>query len=73
MIVTSRWAEYANFAQLLANKLPLVPRGLLSGSLANGQLNGSGSMGGQKDSGSLHAARLDQGGDFCEDGPAKKR
>ncbi|XP_051926977.1 protein Jumonji [Hippocampus zosterae] len=44
-----------------------------NGSLANGQLNGSGSMGGQKDGGSLHAARLDKGGDFCEDGPAKKR
>ncbi|XP_077363419.1 protein Jumonji isoform X1 [Festucalex cinctus] len=44
-----------------------------NGSLANGQLNGSGSMGGHKDGGSLHASGLDEGGDFCEDGPAKKR
>ncbi|XP_061615670.1 protein Jumonji isoform X2 [Phyllopteryx taeniolatus] len=44
-----------------------------NGSLANGQLNGSGSMGGHKDGGSLHASGLDEGGGYCEDGPAKKR
>nr|XP_061808843.1 protein Jumonji-like [Nerophis lumbriciformis] len=44
-----------------------------NGSLANGPLNGSVSLGGHKDGVSLHASGQDEGGDFCEDGPAKKR
>ncbi|XP_059205090.1 protein Jumonji isoform X2 [Centropristis striata] len=43
-----------------------------NGSLANGQLNGSGSKGSHKEDGSLrsqgHGSR-----EYCEDGPAKKR
>ncbi|XP_061764467.1 protein Jumonji isoform X1 [Nerophis ophidion] len=42
-------------------------------SLANGQLNGSGSLGGRKDGGSLHASSLDENTEFCEDSPTKKR
>nr|XP_057902844.1 protein Jumonji isoform X2 [Doryrhamphus excisus] len=40
-----------------------------NGSLANGQLNGSGTLGGHKDG----ASSLDESSEFCEDGPAKKR
>ncbi|KAM9838976.1 protein Jumonji [Aulostomus maculatus] len=44
-----------------------------NGSLANGQLNGSGSMGSHKDGGSLHSQSLDGSSEYCEDSPAKKR
>nr|XP_029138450.1 LOW QUALITY PROTEIN: protein Jumonji-like [Labrus bergylta] len=44
-----------------------------NGSLANGQLNGSGSKGGHKQDGSLHSQGLDGGSKYGEDGPAKKR
>ncbi|XP_041664698.1 protein Jumonji isoform X2 [Cheilinus undulatus] len=43
-----------------------------NGSLANGQLNGSGSKGGHKQDGSLHSQGLD-GSSKYEDSPAKKR
>ncbi|KAI3358069.1 hypothetical protein L3Q82_003080 [Scortum barcoo] len=44
-----------------------------NGSLANGQLNGSGSKGGHKDDGSLRSQGLDGSSKYGEDGPAKKR
>uniref|UniRef100_UPI003AAEB04D protein Jumonji n=1 Tax=Centroberyx gerrardi TaxID=166262 RepID=UPI003AAEB04D len=44
-----------------------------NGSLANGQLNGSGSKGGHKEDGSLRSQGLDGSGEYSEDGPAKKR
>uniref|UniRef100_A0A3B5AXX2 Protein Jumonji n=1 Tax=Stegastes partitus TaxID=144197 RepID=A0A3B5AXX2_9TELE len=44
-----------------------------NGSLANGQLNGSGSKGSHKEDGSLRSQGLDGSSEYCEDGPAKKR
>uniref|UniRef100_A0A672I3W6 Protein Jumonji n=1 Tax=Salarias fasciatus TaxID=181472 RepID=A0A672I3W6_SALFA len=44
-----------------------------NGSLANGQLNGSGSKGSHKDDGSLRSQGLHGSGEYGEDGPAKKR
>ncbi|XP_069031801.1 protein Jumonji isoform X2 [Embiotoca jacksoni] len=44
-----------------------------NGSLANGQLNGSGSKGSHKEDGSLRSQSLDGSSEYCEDGPAKKR
>lgn len=46
---------------------------LSSGSLVNGQLNGSGSKGGHKQDGSLHSKGHDGSSKYGEDGPAKKR
>ncbi|GLD65929.1 protein Jumonji [Lates japonicus] len=43
-----------------------------NGSLANGQLNGSGSKG-HKEDGSLRSQGLDGSSEYCEDSPAKKR
>uniref|UniRef100_A0A3Q1GLG2 Protein Jumonji n=1 Tax=Acanthochromis polyacanthus TaxID=80966 RepID=A0A3Q1GLG2_9TELE len=44
-----------------------------NGSLANGQLNGSGSKGSHKEDGSLRSQGLDGSGEYSEDSPAKKR
>ncbi|KAM3858036.1 protein Jumonji [Diretmus argenteus] len=44
-----------------------------NGSLANGQLNGSGSKGGHKDDGCSRSQSLDGSSEYSEDGPAKKR
>ncbi|XP_029369436.1 protein Jumonji isoform X2 [Echeneis naucrates] len=44
-----------------------------NGSLANGQLNGSGSKGSHKEDGSLRSQGLDGSSEYCEDSPAKKR
>ncbi|XP_044191078.1 protein Jumonji isoform X3 [Thunnus albacares] len=44
-----------------------------NGSLANGQLNSSGSKGSHKEDGSLRSQSLDGSSEYCEDGPAKKR
>uniref|UniRef100_A0AAQ5Z6S9 Protein Jumonji n=1 Tax=Amphiprion ocellaris TaxID=80972 RepID=A0AAQ5Z6S9_AMPOC len=44
-----------------------------NGSLANGQLNGSGSKGSHKEDGSLRSQGLDGSGEYPEDSPAKKR
>ncbi|KAG7499970.1 Jumonji isoform X2 [Solea senegalensis] len=44
-----------------------------SGSLANGQLNGSGSKGIHKEDSSVRSQGLDGSSEYCEDGPAKKR
>ncbi|XP_006788157.1 protein Jumonji [Neolamprologus brichardi] len=44
-----------------------------NGSLANGQLNGSGSKGSHKEDGSLRRQGLKGSGEYCEDSPAKKR
>lgn len=44
-----------------------------NGSLVNGQLNGSGSLGSRKDGGSLYSQSLDGSSEYCEDSPAKKR
>lgn len=43
------------------------------GSLANGQLNGSGSKGSHKEDGSLRRQGLKGSSEYCEDSPAKKR
>lgn len=42
-------------------------------SLANGQLNGSGSKGSHKEDGSLHSQGLHGNSKYGEDSPAKKR
>ncbi|XP_005728530.1 protein Jumonji isoform X3 [Pundamilia nyererei] len=44
-----------------------------NGSLANGQLNGSGSKGSHKEDGSLRRQGLKGSSEYCEDSPAKKR
>ncbi|KAF3707417.1 Protein Jumonji Jumonji/ARID domain-containing protein 2 [Channa argus] len=44
-----------------------------NGSLANGQLNSSGSKGSHKEDGSLRSKGLDGSSEYCEDSPAKKR
>uniref|UniRef100_A0A7N9AM43 Protein Jumonji n=1 Tax=Mastacembelus armatus TaxID=205130 RepID=A0A7N9AM43_9TELE len=44
-----------------------------NGSLANGQLNGSGSKGSHKQDGSLRSQGRDGSSEYCEDSPAKKR
>lgn len=50
------------------NHFPFFP-----GSLANGQLNGSGSKGSHKEDGSLRRQGLKGSSEYCEDSPAKKR
>lgn len=60
--------DFSIFSHFLSNCNTL--NFFLSGSLANGQLNGSGSKGSHKEDGLLRSKGLDGS---SEDGPAKKR